>query len=266
MLGFSKNFHGMSLSHRGTWILGEESLEIFDDFSDKSVPEITPPDTATSDDQSDSHQSVSDASSGSNIDRLTVESVRHRSFRQGSLPDLTTSDSDVYNNELSSSDNFRHSSPQIHVVVEGQLPSDTVSSADDSDKRLSIQTHHATAPCLQDLKQLGDPCQEPDSIGQAGNSVSSDGLLLTSPTMKFSFSHDGLENDGKMEVDSEVITRRSPFSKIRSGLSQVSQLIIHQSASPHARRRRQILEAQLLDNHMKSNEQFKNCKTRILLL
>lgn len=245
----------------GVFHVGNGDLEIFDDFSNNFTPEdmesagVGKPMVATENTLPES--SIADNSNGI-IARLSVdESVRLGKFGQGSLPDLTGSD--LSDDEFSSND-FRHSSPQIHST---QTPK-VVNSVDEPAKQLVNQIHHSTAPCLQDL-DLSHLSSITNSSHQTEQHASSD-CKLTSPTMKISFSDDGLKTYTIVEADLESLTPKSPLSKIRSGLSQVSQLIVNQSTSPHARRRKQILEAQLLDNHMKSNEQFKNCKTKILLL
>jgi len=114
---------------------------------------------------------------------------------------------------------------------------------------LAQQTHHSTAPCLHSLDTNDDCGVERSSELDYGLSV---------PRMSLSYSDE--------PVSQGLNTNRTALSKIKSSLSTVSQLIVHQSPTPQTRRRRQVLEAQLLDNQMNSSLRFKQYKTKILLL
>lgn len=132
------------------------------------------------------------------------------------------------------------------------------------DRALSVQTHHSTAPDLQALHGA----HHATAPGQQGYDMNDPALY--SSQIKMSFSDDGLKQYSIMLPENSTLastaSNRSPLSKLRSGLSQVSQLIVNQNSSPHTRRRKQVLEAQLLDNTITSKLRFKNCETKILLL
>lgn len=220
----------------------EDDLERYDDFSD-------PSDRVSN---GDGHVSSSDTSS-EHIDEMRV--LKTTAITVGSLPDLSTTPTNGCLMDVNQEMNYgrlARSSP--HIVVDDAASVDTPSVSS-----LAGQTHHSTAPCLQSL----------ENCNQDQTTSASELQLPSSDTAqnhgwKISFSDDALKN--YTIVMSDGITNKSPLSKIRSGLSQVSQLIVNQSTSPRSRRRRQVLEAQLLDNHMKSHEQFKYCKTKIILL
>lgn len=175
--------------------------------------------------------------------------IRTRTISMGSLPELSTdvSEDPVDSLLIQTPDTLRHSAP--HICGEEETLAIPVS------EPIALQTHHSTAPDLQTLGENG--------------AMANGSSRLHSPHMKISFSDDGLKQYcviGPEITNSASGPNRSPFSKLRSGLSQVSQLIVNQNSSPHTRRRKQILEAQLLDNSMKSNLRFKNFQTKILIL
>lgn len=183
--------------------------------------------------------------------------IKTRTLSLGSLPDLHVgedSNSEGQGDLLGATpDELTHSSPQIYHTEQN---ADLLTPSAANDRDLSCQTHHSTAPDLKTLELNGHE-ENPDSIAQT-----------QSPNMRISFSDDGLKNYtlDLPGVPAAGGQRSSALSKIKSGLSQVSHLIVNPNSSPHTRRRKQVLEAQLLDNSMKSKLRFKNCQTKILLL
>lgn len=212
---------------------GEDNLELFDDFSDQ-------PDSALDD---------ADTGVGNLMCNPLVNITEHENNAEclsaKSLP--AAIDDETQKMTLSETrESLSSSSPQLQTL-----------------QPLANQTHHSTAPCLHVLDPSLNHSDTEEEKVQSGDNNGINKLMT--PSMKISFSDDGLKNYTVVHSESDVGTSRSPFSKIKSSISQVSQLIVNQS-SPHARRRKQVLEAQLLDNHIKSANQFKEMKTKILLL
>ena len=244
----------------------EVDLAEFDNFDDNHFA------------YTNSEGQVNGATSDSSSDSLTEKSmkkappprprdppfiIKTRTLSIGSLPDMHVGEgelSEIAEDSLGVTPNeLTHSSPQIYQ--EDSINSDTQNAAlklnDDNNKDISCQTHHSTAPDLKALEVNG-VVPRPHSPSQ-----------MQTSNMRISFSDDGIKNYAVDLPDTGGATsgqRASALSRIKSGLSQVSHLIVNPNSSPHTRRRKQILEAQLLDNTMKSKLRFKNCQTKILLL
>ena len=179
----------------------------------------------------------------------TPRIIKTRTLSLNSLPDLSSNDDTAAVDELSLqvTDDMFHSAP--HICLD-----DTSYAAKEERNGLGSNTHHSTAPDLQALAGALPPA----SMLPPANHSSNDQI-------KMSFSDDGFKQFSVIAPNSHGLGR-SPLSKLKSGLSQVSQLIVNPNSSPQTRRRQQVLEAQVLDNTVKSNLRFKNCKTKILLL
>jgi len=227
---------------------------MFDDFNDNDEDEDT----------TDSHDLMG------HIDQsqpLPTNIIKTRTLSVGSLPELNTSPANAssLNSEdlVYGADELSNSAPQLfHENSDSVTASDT----ETLDAHYFKQDPHPTASNIQALYSF-DGMQETRSGEPPHNHQASNGLLNKPPNV-ISFTDDSFKQYSivlPMHSTSGAVNR-SPLSKLKSGLSQVSQLIGNQNHSPHARRRKQVLEAQLSDNTMKSSLRFQNCSTNILLL
>lgn len=227
---------------------------MFDDFNDNDEDEDT----------TDSHDLMG------HIDQsqpLPTNIIKTRTLSVGSLPELNTSPANAssLNSEhlVHGADELSNSAPQLFHENSDTV---TVSDTETLDAHYFKQDPHPTASNIQALYSF-DGMQETRSGEPPHNHQASNGLLNKPPNV-ISFTDDSFKQYSivlPMHSTSGAVNR-SPLSKLKSGLSQVSQLIGNQNQSPHARRRKQVLEAQLSDNTMKSSLRFQNCSTNILLL